>query len=562
MKQSFAPIVCLLLAPLALMTPASASDWRQVAPPNWIVTLTVHDLEGAMRRAGAVLDDLRVDWSGALTGVRAVADGARLPASSQEVTLGIAAPEDQLDAGYPFAVLRGDFQTLVDALQGERTGDVAILTFAGLEFAALPAGEGALVVPLSHQERARRLLEAPGDAPPDGATEDEPHADLTVRVSQLGLNLLAERAAQRRKQEGPNPPALRSLPWPPSIKWIDAAIGANAPLAERAGEMLSELSVGLSLPHDRSLSLLVVGRLIDSDDETASAPEGEVSLPVGDRSPIATLRGGGADGALPSLMRLVLAYSRGRPDVVELPEYPEAQYLAVEKKVMDAVRLINQGNAMLLERLDDDPLMSNRVALVEVRDQSAFVTAINDAVKLWNAMIVQSDANTPLVIEVDELQLLGDARPPAVRYTIDVAKAIESPPSPEVKAIVDRYFGAGGAHVTYLAPLGDGRLLIGDTQPEQLRGFSDRLNAPTDRTAAPDPGASWRGEWRVDRFAAWQEKIRSDLLRGAIGFQPATPLPAAPVQYGVTQSGNRLTIRLDAPRATVVALGHLLPGRD
>ncbi len=242
---------------------------------------------------------------------------------------------------------------------------------------------------------------------------------------------------------------------------------------------------------------------------------------------------------------------------MEIDEYPLEAYAGIEAKVAEAVGLVQSADAALLDRLKDDPFESNRVAIVETADADRFVKLLTESAELWNAMLRDSAARTKLLVEIDEVPLLGDERPAATRFTTDVSAAIETPPSPETQAIMRRFYGPSGKHVLHLVPLGGERLLVGDVSAEELREVAEQ--AVNTKGAAP---VNWGGEFHVDRYAAWQNRILAEYMRDALGFTPPKPVEAAPVRIGMSQSESEWRLEVNAPRATVEALGRFIAGEE
>jgi hypothetical protein len=516
------------------------------------MTATLRDPLPTLAKADALLKTLRVGWR--FAPILEKFDGARLGFNQGDFLLGLAAPQGRLNSVYVFAVVPTPVESIVAALDGDMTGTVGIVSLGGLEFAARSVSGKTMLVPIEKQALLDQAQAAEGI---DEATRAS--GDLTVTISSQGIDLLRRRVAERSEHAGRTPIALNQMGWPPSPKWLDAAIGANAPLVERMSRLFNTFSAGVSLGDDGEIALVVSGDLWAPAKTQATGYESDIaaaSLPPLERKSIAVVSGSAADGSLGTLAELVLAYSEGRPDDVELPAYQREAYAQIEDRVTKAVGLVLSADAALLDRLEDDPFESNRVAIVETSDADRFVKLLTESAKLWNAMLRNSNARTKLLVEIDEVPLLGDGRPTATRFTTDVGAAIETPPSPETQAIMRRFYGPSGKHVLHLVPLGGERLLIGDVSEEELRKVGEQS---LDQRGAAN--AAWEGELHIDRYAAWQNRILAEYMQDALGFTPPNALEAAPVRFGMSQSENQWRLEGKAPHETIEALGRYIAGR-
>lgn len=528
---------------LLLFLPLPTAAERPELPRNWLVTLTLRNPSELLDKTEDLLEELSLR-SPQQEAFRKL-DAQRLRLDNGRFLVGIAAPERDLEQLYPFAVVATPVEEVIGLLGGEMTGDVGVVSAGGFELAVRSIYGATVIVPVNRQ----KLLTT--DQPPVAASAEQPPADdVTLTLSEAGLTVLEQRAVARRSSLSlRDRVALNELGWPPSPKWLDAAIGANASLTEELSAVFKQLSAGVSLDGNGAVSLSVRGQLRKHEQQQSGKPLAAL-LPELERPTIATLSGDATDGALVTLVRLSLAYSEGRPDEAELRAYPEEAYRQVADRVIAAFSQVEAADAALLARLPDDPFQSNRVAVLRVGDEASFVESLVESARAWNKLLEETKPGAKLTLAIDQHALVSEA-PSATRFTTDVAASIESPPSEEVQRVMRRYYGPSGLHVLHAQPLGNGHVLLGDLAEEQLRWIAARLVE-----TSPEPAKPLNGRWRVDRYATWQNAMLNDYMADAIGYAPRKDLAAAPVRFSLSLRDGVWRIELEASEETAVVLGR------
>lgn len=530
--------VAMILLSMAPQVVRAQSDTPEF-PDGWLAAVTVRNPQQSVSAASKLLSNLDLRWAPLESLSRF--DLSKLGLDAGAFHLGVAASKESDEKPYFFALTPTPVTALADAFDGDSSGDLALFQVAGYEFAAERRGDWTLILPTAQQELLQQPLQP---CPPLDAL-----TDVSLRVSATGLRLMQARTEEKKQTDPRSILALSSLKWPPSRAWLDAAVVANRPLMDRIEQQFQQCSVGINFPMEDTLQLILSGSLAQAASGAAvPTASGHSELSGIERAPIATLQGDAVSGGLPIMAKLLLAYSEGRPDVVEAPMYPHEGYVAFEKPLLAAVHQVRWLDAWLLSRLPDDPFESNRIALLHVEDVDAFLNSAIESTNQWNALLDVTDARTKLTIAIDRERLLGPDAPEGVRFTTDVAAALESPPSPETREITSRYYGPGGNYVLRLVPLGGGRVLLGDVDEKQLKAAAAAV------VEVGEGAERLTGQAHIDRYAAWKNAVLADYMQDAIGFKPPKPLSDAPVQMEMTLTAGTWRVRLEAPTDTFKAL--------
>lgn len=530
-----------MLLVLALL-PAPAALAELPAPPSdWLAYVTVSQPIKLLDKVDPLLDRLGLPEN--LRTPLALVRDPQLGLAGGAVTIGVAAPEGDLEQVYPFAILPTPPEQTVALLRGEMTGESGVASLGGLEVTVLRLNGATCVTPVEHQASLKKNA--------NNKLESLPvRGDITLAVSRLGLKAVMQRSNElRSRQDFEERIALIEFGWPPSLKWINAAVASNTPLAACFSELFREAQVGLSLDDSGRVVLAASGHLAQAVPARTSIES--VRLPKLAREPLISLSGGVGDKSLRTAAALLLAYSEGRPDELELPSYPDGPYFQVKKEAIKAVELVEAVDAAVLSRRPDDPFHSNRIALLRVTDEQAFLAASRESAEAWNRLIEISRTRQRLTMAPEQVSL-SPQLPKALRLTTNVAAGMFPPATGEVLDILQRYYGPDGKHVILLQPLGEGRVLAGDLPAEQ---FVEVLNT---LRAAPQAGSKATqqitGEWDLGAYAAWQNAMLADYMADAIGFIPPADLGTAPIKYAMSQHNGECFLKVDAAVETTEKL--------
>lgn len=522
---------------LATLTTAPAAAQVRI-PADWLATVAVQNPAQVAEHVRQLLDTLGVQTP-LVAGFQRL-DTQRFRLGDGPFVVGLGAPDGSVQSLYAFASVPTPVAELQTLLGGEMVGETLLAEVPGYEVAARRIGQATLVVPIDHQnlfEDASLVSFAGGDG-----------ADAACSLSGAGLKLLESRVSARQENQSAwTRVGLNELRWPPSARWLDAAIGANEPLATHLAGTFRQMTAYATLDDQGGANLRVEGRFTAARSASSQSVQA-APLPVAGRPAIAHFSGDVTDGVLVTLSRLMLAYGEGRPDEIEVRQYDAAAYADMVEQATTAVALVQAVDAQLLDRSDDDPFYSNRIAMVRVADQQAFVEAVRESADHWNQLVAASKPRMALTIAIDEQQL-ADGLPPALRLTTDVGAALQTPTPPEVQEVMRKYYGPGGLYRLCVQPLADGRVLLADLPEEQLAALLQ--SRPVKSEGEPSP---FGGTVRLGRYAAWKNAMLDDYMQDAIGTAPKKQFGAAPVAVTASQSAERWVVQAEVAGESLLEL--------
>ncbi|TWT75875.1 hypothetical protein Pla123a_26590 [Posidoniimonas polymericola] len=546
--------VALVLATSCLLSLDGFTAARSPIPGDWIAALTVRDPLAVAPKGQRLAGQLGAPWID--PAFLELIKSPEFQLAGKNIAVGLAAPSGDVARMYPFFAVPTTPATLAAAFGGDLTGQIAIFSINGVDFAARERRGATLVVPLA--EQAILLDQADDDAITDSPSPDH---DLTVRLSERGLDLLRGRVEQQSiARDAHRRFALTRLAWPPSAAWVDAAIGGNLPLADRVAELFKAGTFGLTLQDDGGVAAEITAALRQphaGPPPAAADPKPPIAL-AAPREPIATLSGDATDGSLRPLVGLTLAYARGRPDEIEASTYPEKEYAEVEEHALAAVDMVTGVDATLLARSEADPFYSNRLIGLQTTDSAEFAAHLEAATDAWNRLVAASDARVRLSIEVSREG--RPDQPMETRFTTDLGAAIESPPSAATREIMQKYYGKSGLHVTKLVRLDGNRVLLADVADEDLAKVVEQVVEQADESS-PLVEQTLGGSVRLDRYANWQNAILNHYMADAIGYSPPANLDEAPLSFEVGQGNGSWRLKLAAPESTLARLAALFTKR-
>ncbi|MEQ8846868.1 hypothetical protein [Botrimarina sp.] len=516
-------LACAAAAPAQppVVAPPAQAEW---APPaGWLVVVEVADLTALTERARLLLKP----WD------RNLPDVVRLA----EQRLGQQALGDgpwlavltRADGGHLVPVVFApvdDFDAFRRGLAAERAGDLAIAKLGQYEIALAERGPWARLTLLDDADRL-----ADGAADPLGPA---PEGDLVVRTSQQGRRWLAERLSERRRAAIDS--RGRRDPW----RWSDGVQGAvdwlapYGPVVESLGRVRGEVSVAFSL--DAAADELVAAvRAPHAEPAEAAEPLPPPAVPA--NRPILVAQ---SAGPLPALViDLILATHQSRPSVIEAAEFPQPYW----DDFADAYRQLLEGYRSFRAVLDtpaaDGPVAANqRLAFRWSGDADSFGNLLHLLVVRWNLLNEAANASTPHRVGIERLE------PAGWRLSVDLVKAFGLDPTPDITALLDRYYGAGGELQMLVTPRGESAYLVTMGQPPE----AESANAPEADETTTD-GALLTGAFWLDRWLAWSRQV--ELVDPVTAGPDRPPMAESPpARLRVTAAGGHLDAEFRLPLPT------------
>ncbi len=514
-------------------------------PADWLAVVATDDLDALFDQSDALLKQLRRPEWGALRVLRAGA--SLLPLSDGPLIVGLRGGVERVT---PFALAPiTDFDRLVESLGAEKVGSSALLV--------APTGQGVIEIELAEPWKGWVLVRSAADVR-DWPEQSDPRGlaplltmlrdqTLVAAVSAEGLEA-ADRYAQDSRnllmQAGNR---LRLAGWRYHGGWsaeqARTLVAIAAPLFEALNQEASAAWVGVSRDPSGEVSLKLT--LDCRGDSPAESPAPSVAIEQGGRPAILDLPVPQDAAARRLATRLYLATVEMQPESIDLQQYPDTfrDFTSACLAVTDQVQ---SGRVLAISRATDSPLGANQVAALRVKDARQFSESLQQAVALWNKMLVDAQGNQNLTFQSENVEVAGRA---ATRYWANVIDPADADRVPEIKTTMRRFYGADGKASLSVVPLEDDLVAIADMTADDLAPWLDRFS----RRESP---SNEEGTIAIDHFINWQQQLWTAMMDGALGYKPAPDFPETP-PCEVEINGGKVSVRLPSP--LLEAVGERLP---
>ncbi|MEM9186577.1 MAG: hypothetical protein AAGB00_08795 [Planctomycetota bacterium] len=570
-----------LLWLIALPTPASyGAGYEDGLPAGRLGVVVATDFARAESLIARTAADLGLAYRSPVETLGLPRDTANTIFGSGEVAVG-AAVSDATGAVYPFASLAVDptaddpLATFLAAVGGEPAGDVGLLTVSGVELCVAITRGRLLVVPVEQLDEIQQPNEARGVADLANPATQPPATELRATGSQpllafeverRGLTMLAERAG--RIEPHVRKAALgRALVWPPTVAALKAQFVQNRPLLEELALAYQRIRFELHGDDGGIAARFVASQPTSAkrqppraDAEARRVPPAPFAWP----RPAASASGTSDGGAVKALLRLNLAYLHGRPDAIDADAYDERAMVRFRAAALAALGHVESFDASIAAHLQaDEPLYANRAAVLQVRDADAFGAAVIAFFDRWNTLVAETMAGANLTFATRPLERDGLQ---GVEFDVDILAAMNLGAAPEVRDVIERFFGPGARYTWRLVTLPDGRVLLSDYRWPEVKGLAKRLadaktNPYEPRAGKPEGAASLPSAPGVHatvaplRYLGWQQRI-TRTIRGQAERHPAEAAQTPPVRLSATVSAGQLRVEAFTPRPTLRAIGR------
>ena len=509
--------LCLAAALLAVC-PARADGppaWAVHAPNDWLVVVEARDAASLSDRCQRLAEP----WG------RDLPDVLALAAKSF-------GPEAIGDEAWVFALVEGDdgrvsplllapiedFDALCERLDADRAGDIAIARFANYELAIADGERWARVTLVDDVDRIA-IGNARFAAAPDG--------DVVLRTSQRGRRWLTEQLAERR-QRNPRARNREAWQWRDGLRVALARLAQWRPVSRTLAGLPGEVAVSLGYhtsDHSGDDELVATVRLPVGSSPAEKEKIEPPAIPAGDA--IVSAR---ASGPIPGeLIDLALAVMQSQPSTIGAAEYPQPQW----DDFADAYRQLLVGyrsfHGVLATPRKGGPVAANQsIAFRWAGDDESFENLLHLLVVRWNLLNVTANARTPHRVAIEPREAGG------WRLLIDLVEAFGLRRTPEIEALLNRYYGAGGELPLVVTPIGESTYLITMGEPP---ANDDRAteNATTANNELPlIEGAFW-----LNRWLAWSRQVALiDADSAGPEREPMLESPPARVTVRYTESGQ------------------------
>jgi hypothetical protein len=183
----------------------------------------------------------------------------------------------------------------------------------------------------------------------------------------------------------------------------------------------------------------------------------------------------------------------------------------------------------------------------------------------WNNLHRDAQSDTNYVFDVEETKV-GDRQ--ATQFLLDMTKTYEPAP-PELRQVMEQFFGPGGKMRWWIVPLDDQTVLLAAATPEQVSAAVQTL----DRRAAIDwskpeleaankllaERAEWRFFFSPRGHYAWKRRQNEAMNNGVpvIGAKPAKDFPASPpIAFSGIVENDELRIEIAISSKTIASAGN------
>ncbi|MEM6799317.1 MAG: hypothetical protein AAF589_07360, partial [Planctomycetota bacterium] len=152
-----------------------------------------------------------------------------------------------------------------------------------------------------------------------------------------------------------------------------------------------------------------------------------------------------------------------------------------------------------------------------------------------------------------------------VEFHVDMVDAVDVGVSPEVRRLMDQFFGDGGRYTWRLIQVSDRLALLTDLPWAEARALAEQVEASPQASGGPkangDEAAA--GAWKLSvdpvRYLAWQRRV-TQLMQGRplVRYPLADAAPEARIESVVRIDDGVLTATTKAPRQSLRAIGDSL----
>lgn len=209
-------------------------------------------------------------------------------------------------------------------------------------------------------------------------------------------------------------------------------------------------------------------------------------------------------------------------------------------------------------------IYNNNFLALRVNSSETFVDHVGEVMRMWNKMHRNAEGEARYVFDIEETEVRDRA---ATQYLLDVASIDNMPVIPEVRKIMERFFGPGGKMRLWVVPLDERTVLLGAGTQEQIETAVQALgeNRPLEwqqpEIAAANALLEIEPEWRVffsprGRFE-WKKR-QNDAMNDVpvIGARKPKDFSASPpIALAGKVDKKELTVDVVVPEETIKAAG-------
>jgi hypothetical protein len=591
---------CLAILPLsivlvALPTTSRGADILQNVPPDTLGFVVINNLHTTDAKVGQLLKTLNAPYPPPLLFLEAVT-GIREGLDAQGDFLIAMLPPSQPNTEPQYCVWLPvtDYDRMLTLLEATPGVPISAIRIADEDLLVARQGNWAVLMDPDQRPRLEQMLKAAPNPPPAVAEwrawiDDN---DIAIVLLQPGIRQILAWSAKLPASrdpgaEQPEEDVFGELELPAEDGlFVDAAVADSAPnplygpiriavhqwvvRSSKVEEMVSHAeAIGAAGRLDDAGNAVASFRLRSTkDDLWLTKTNANPSLP-----PALSTTGdfivNGAGHFPPKLMPLIASIQARRilddlkvNDRIELDAELAAEFekaLAIAVSDVAAWSIVHQPGDL------KTGVHNNNFMVLRVSSSKAFLEHVDDTMQRWNTMHRESPSETKFVFDIEDTKF-GDRQ--AIQYLLDIAATGGVPAIPEMRQLMEKFFGPGGKMRMWIVPVDEQTVLVAAATPEQVTAALEALDrrAPIDWNQPELAPASkllpddmdWRIFFSPRHYHEWKRRETEAMNNGVpvIGAKPAKDFPASPpVVFSGKVHGTEVEVNAAIAAETIKATG-------
>jgi hypothetical protein len=269
----------------------------------------------------------------------------------------------------------------------------------------------------------------------------------------------------------------------------------------------------------------------------------------------------------PWMSVLVAAYTTKMLDDLKTSEGVAVDKAAANEfqRAYDAAAADVVGWAVLTQPGDKKTgIYNNNFLVVRTGSAATFIEHVADVMRLWNKMHREAESDVRYVFDIEETKV-GERM--ATQYKLDLAQVENMPAIPEIRQIMERFFGPGGKMRFWIVPVDEETVLLAAGTPEQIGTAVQALDrkqpidwnkpelAGTNKLLPAD--ADWRVFFNPRSYADWKKRQTDAMTDVPVlgARKPKEFTASAPIAISGKATDEELVLDAVVPADTIKSAG-------
>lgn len=473
-----------------------------------------------------------------------------------------------------------DYNRMLGALNATRGDTISTITIADEDLIVAQQGQWALIMDPAARDSMQSILDSAQNPPKaiapwlDWYTQNEIGvAILAPGIEQFLEELSAFKNAQLIRKEVAefdeieNEDANKKKPAKPtSNSWVPPQVLAWAPQLPEFNTWLTEVAaLGIAIRIDDQANIIATARAASKPDKSwLNTPSTQASelprLTTGNEFVVE------GSGHIPQQLMRVITAVYERKSVADLGPGADLDKDTTEEFIqamITATDHIQSWSIASLPASKVEGIYNNQFLLVSVDSASAFVKNMDQAIQSWNTLNHDIREHARMLVDIDQIKIAGrDAQ----RYTIDVANMAHMPALPEIRKMMEQFFGPGGKMRMWVVPIDEHSVLLaGATKAQVIYTLSEiARKQPIDWSKPQFASANnllpeqtdLRVFFNPNSYTEWQH-LQNEISNGEVLGGPLTNVipQCSPIAFGASVNASELRIDIAIPADTIEAYG-------